>query len=669
DLTSAPATVSITVNNVNDNPVAEAQQVITPESTPIDITLVATDIETAPVNLTYLVVTQPAHGTVTLVGNVATYTPEQDYNGADSFSFQALDDGDPAGSHAHPGNLASVPADVDITITAVNFDPAITSAPVEQAIEDVLYSYQVTAQDADPEDVLAYSLIQAPSQLGIDAGTGLITGTFINCTAGTYPIQVQVSDGNGGTDNQQFTLVVVNVPGVFFAPLPEAVEQVFLGQAFSFDFTSTDEGQGNTAYSITEGPAWLSIDPATGALSGVAAELGSSQVTVSVNDAHDGIDTHAFTINVVEDETVVAYTLVLTDANGLELATDAQGNYVASRGATIRVVVSATDRRDVGAAGGVSSAFADLVYDLDLMDWTAGSLVWGDTFPSSRDGVIDEVGQLVDEAGGVGDATPTGATVAQRLFSLSGVVHADATVGSVIAIALNEADNLPAHQTRVYGEVDPVITSYASANLVVGGSWQNPDEPVQDVNDSGTVEPQDALIIVNKLNAEGAHLLQLPQDADPVPGVGMYWDVNGDVWVSPIDALLVINYLNASPAMAAPGEGLVGQGPGVEARVRLEATDLDGAPLATAFLGQTIFVSAYVQDLRVDPQGVFAAYFDMGYTDVVSLNGAITYDADYPNGHSGDVATPGLIDEAGAFSGITPLGGDEQLLFTVPFVA
>ncbi len=67
------ATVSITVTPVNDDPVAQDLQVTTPEDTPIDITLIGTDVDGD--TLTYEIVDVPLNGTVTLVGNVATYTP------------------------------------------------------------------------------------------------------------------------------------------------------------------------------------------------------------------------------------------------------------------------------------------------------------------------------------------------------------------------------------------------------------------------------------------------------------------------------------------------------------------------------------------------------------------------------------------------------------------
>lgn len=92
DLSGNPlGTLSATliVVAVNNAPEADDQAVTTSENTPVAITLVATDVDGD--TLTYAIVTEPAHGTVSLVGNVATYTPSLNYNGSDSFTFKVND--------------------------------------------------------------------------------------------------------------------------------------------------------------------------------------------------------------------------------------------------------------------------------------------------------------------------------------------------------------------------------------------------------------------------------------------------------------------------------------------------------------------------------------------------------------------------------------------------
>ena len=114
---SNTATVSITISAVNNAPVASDQSVTTPEDTSVEITLSATDVDGD--SLTYSIVGDPSHGTVTLSGNTATYTPATNYNGADSFTFKAND-----------GTVDSNTATVSITVSAVN------NAPVAFGVSD-----------------------------------------------------------------------------------------------------------------------------------------------------------------------------------------------------------------------------------------------------------------------------------------------------------------------------------------------------------------------------------------------------------------------------------------------------------------------------------------------------------------------------------------------------
>lgn len=104
---SAPQTFTITVNPVNDPPVVQNIAETTQEDVAIQIQLLGSDIDGDA--LTYSVVTGPANGSVTINGSIATYTPNPDFNGTDSFEYRAFD-----------GSLYSTPATVTITVTAVS---------------------------------------------------------------------------------------------------------------------------------------------------------------------------------------------------------------------------------------------------------------------------------------------------------------------------------------------------------------------------------------------------------------------------------------------------------------------------------------------------------------------------------------------------------------------
>src|SRR5207244_5907748 len=88
---SNTATVSLTINSVNDAPVARAASYTTPPNTPLTKQLVASDVDGDP--LTYAITTLPNKGTVTVnpATGVFVYTPLPGKAGSDFFRFKAND--------------------------------------------------------------------------------------------------------------------------------------------------------------------------------------------------------------------------------------------------------------------------------------------------------------------------------------------------------------------------------------------------------------------------------------------------------------------------------------------------------------------------------------------------------------------------------------------------
>jgi hypothetical protein len=119
---------TLTVNAVNDSPVADAIEVETVEDTPVEITLTGSDIEGD--GLTFSVVEGPLNGT--LSGDLI-YTPDADYNGADSFTFSASD-----------GSLSDT-ATVSISVSPVNDAPVLAVITHRTTMETVpLTAFRLT---------------------------------------------------------------------------------------------------------------------------------------------------------------------------------------------------------------------------------------------------------------------------------------------------------------------------------------------------------------------------------------------------------------------------------------------------------------------------------------------------------------------------------------------
>ena len=106
------ATVSITITPVNDAPVAADGSVETGRGlVSVGGHVNASDVDGDP--LTYDLVSGPAHGSVVFNSDGSfSYTPDSNYNGADSFTYKAND-----------GTADSNVATVSITVTPVNDAP------------------------------------------------------------------------------------------------------------------------------------------------------------------------------------------------------------------------------------------------------------------------------------------------------------------------------------------------------------------------------------------------------------------------------------------------------------------------------------------------------------------------------------------------------------------
>jgi len=107
------------------------------------------------------------------------------------------------------------------------------------------------------------------------------------------------------------------------------------------------------------------------------------------------------------------------------------------------------------------------------------------------------------------------------------------------------------------------------------------------------------------------------------------------------------------------------------AHIRLELSDLAGQPISSAQAGEEFFLNAYVADVRSEPKGVFAAYFDLTFdADRVVPAGNVEFGSVYKNGLVTGGSASGLLDEVGAFSGsYRPIGAGDFLLFRAPFRA
>ncbi|MCL4203176.1 MAG: tandem-95 repeat protein [Pirellulaceae bacterium] len=191
-----------------------------------------------------------------------------------------------------------------------------------------------------------------------------------------------------------------------------------------------------------------------------------------------------------------------------------------------------------------------------------------------------------------------------------------------------------------------------------------------DVNGDAYLSPIDALQIANYLAVRGAG--PVPQPNFPPPFI----DPNGDGSVTSADLNLVANTIDAGGSRPVPPpnlmfpQGPAALGPGAYVQIRLQTSDANGAVLTSIPAGETFFVDVWVQDLRLSPLGVFAAYLDVHYDpSLAAVNGSLVSGADFSRFVSGTTSTLGVVNEAGGGRIASLPGGAEHRLLRIPFRA
>jgi len=143
-LSSTAGLVSVTITAVDDDPNTMDVTATTDEDTSVTITLEAEEVDGD--NITFQLKTNPSNGSVTISGNQATYTPNENYYGSDSFTFEAVDS-----SAKHMVNVATA----SITINPVNDAPTMENLSVE-GMQYSNLEITLTGNDVDEDNLSFY---------------------------------------------------------------------------------------------------------------------------------------------------------------------------------------------------------------------------------------------------------------------------------------------------------------------------------------------------------------------------------------------------------------------------------------------------------------------------------------------------------------------------------
>jgi hypothetical protein len=215
--------VTVTVNAINDDPLANDDSATTDQDTAVTIDVLANDTDADEDTLTVDSLTQPVNGTVVKNGSDVTYMPDAGFTGSDSFTYTVSD-----------GNGGSDTATVTVTVEPDepdNHAPEVgpITAPLVPVQIDTSIEATAVYTDVDELDVLTavwdWGDGNSTSQPLSDVN-GITTANHTYTTPDVYIVTLTVTDADGATATSVFEYIVVFDPSVgsangvgwFFAP-------------------------------------------------------------------------------------------------------------------------------------------------------------------------------------------------------------------------------------------------------------------------------------------------------------------------------------------------------------------------------------------------------------------------------------------------------------------
>jgi large repetitive protein len=151
------------------------------------------------------------------------------------------------------------------------------------------YSFQLTATGPGTWSVISGAL---PAGITLNSSNGLLSGT--PTATGDFTFKIKITDGSR-TDAETYTLTVVEALKIATPALPAAE----VGLPFTVDLEATG-GRPAWTWSLANGalPAGLTLDPATGVISGSPGAAGSYPLKLMVTDTLGLTTTQDMTLKV-----------------------------------------------------------------------------------------------------------------------------------------------------------------------------------------------------------------------------------------------------------------------------------------------------------------------------------------------------------------------------------
>ena len=372
-LDSNTATITITVNAVNDQPVANDISTSTDEDISVVFQLTANEYDGD--SYSFAITSDVSNGTTSLNGSVVTYTPNQDFNGEDTFTFEAIDD---------TGRTINV-ATATITVNAVNDAP--TAVPVSKTMDEDggTIDVETNYSDVDGDTDLTFTLVDAPSNGTATVG---IPGTYTpNANFnGTDTFTYTVTDAEFTSDPATVTITITAVND---AP-------TLTGGTVSTNEDNIAIIDLDSLVIDVDGDILTYLGPITSPSNG-SVTLSGPTVTYTPTANWNGTDTFTFKVNDgTTDSNTATFNVIVAAVNDVPVSTDASATTDEDTNILIDLSNNMTDVDNEQAMGEVTIVVTAVPSNGSLFQWDGSTDTPGDAIS-----IGSQAGQQVNNFAGI----------------------------------------------------------------------------------------------------------------------------------------------------------------------------------------------------------------------------------------------------------------------------
>ncbi len=283
------ATVTVNIASENDAPIAVDDVVNTPEDTEVTVSVLDNDSDPDGDELSVISTSNgPANGQVVINSDgTITYTPNENFNGTDSFDYTIEDE-----------NGLTDTATVTVNVTSENDAPiAVDDAATTDQDVPVNIAVLNNDSDIDGDELIVTETIDPENGTVVINENGTITYTPNDSFTGIDSFEYTISDGNGGTDTATVTININDTEGPEIV-CPENInlenDPGICGAVVDFTIPEFSDNSGSATIEQTSG-----LEP------GEIFPVGTTTVSFTVTDDSGNSSSCSFDVIVTDSETPV----------------------------------------------------------------------------------------------------------------------------------------------------------------------------------------------------------------------------------------------------------------------------------------------------------------------------------------------------------------------------